>query len=200
MGRIEFWYDFASTYSYLSAMRIETLAASRGVAVDWRPFLLGPIFKAQGWETSPFNLYPAKGRYMVRDLERLAAGRGLGFRLPDPFPQPSLRAARVAVALIDTSYIGAFTRALFAAQFSDGVQIADVAAVRSIVEDLGLNGDQITAASETSETKARLRALTDEASAKGIFGAPTFCTPDREIFWGDDRLENALEWLAGKST
>ena len=72
-----FWYEFASTYSYLSAMRIEAEAERAGVAIEWRPFLLGPIFKAQGWTTSPFNIYPAKGRYMVRDIERLAAARGL---------------------------------------------------------------------------------------------------------------------------
>ena len=91
---LEFWYEFASTYSYLSAMRIDALAAAAGVAVAWKPFLLGPIFKAQGWDTSPFNLYPAKGRYMVRDLERLAADRGLAFVLPAVFPQNSLRATR----------------------------------------------------------------------------------------------------------
>ena len=75
--RLEFWYEFASTYSYLSAMRIEKVAAAAKVEVAWRPFLLGPIFRAQGWDDSPFNLYPAKGRYMWRDLERLAAGYGL---------------------------------------------------------------------------------------------------------------------------
>ena len=79
---LEFWYEFASTYSYLSAMRIEALATAAGVAVEWKPFLLGPIFKAQGWDTSPFNLYPAKGRYMMRDLERLTAERGLRFARP----------------------------------------------------------------------------------------------------------------------
>ena len=94
---MEFWYEFASTYSYLSAMRIEALAAVAGVAVAWRPFLLGPIFKAQGWDNSPFNLYLAKGRYMVRDIERLAAERSLRFALPALFPQNSLRATRLAL-------------------------------------------------------------------------------------------------------
>src|SRR5258708_8222305 len=93
--RLEFWYEFASTYSYLSAMRIEALAAAAGVAVEWKPFLLGPIFKAQGWDTSPFNIYPAKGRYMVRDLERLAAQRGPPFSLPGPLPPNTLVPARL---------------------------------------------------------------------------------------------------------
>ena len=94
---LEFWFDFASTYSYLSAMRIQDVAAQSGVSVDYKPFLLGPIFAAQGWTMSPFNLVPAKGRYMVRDIERIAAARGLAFKLPTPFPQNGLMAARLAV-------------------------------------------------------------------------------------------------------
>src|SRR5499426_3594357 len=94
---LDFWFDFASTYSYPAAMRIASLARDAGVAVRFRPFLLGPIFKAQGWTTSPFNIYPAKGRYMWRDLERLCAGLDLRFRQPDPFPQFALLAARVAL-------------------------------------------------------------------------------------------------------
>ena len=69
--RLEFWFDFGSTYSYISAARIDDVAERTGVVVSWEPFLLGPIFKEQGWNDSPFNLYPAKGRYMWRDLERL---------------------------------------------------------------------------------------------------------------------------------
>jgi 2-hydroxychromene-2-carboxylate isomerase len=74
---LDFWFEFASTYSYLAAMRIGPLAESAKVEVRWRPFLLGPIFKAQGWDNSPFNIYPAKGRYMWRDMERLASAQGL---------------------------------------------------------------------------------------------------------------------------
>src|SRR5215475_8269845 len=94
---LDFWFDFASTYSYLAAMRIGPLAQKADVWVRFRPFLLGPIFKAQGWTTSPFNLYPAKGRHMWRDLERSCAELQLAFRRPDPFPQNSLLAARVAL-------------------------------------------------------------------------------------------------------
>ena len=94
---LEFWYEFASTYSYLSAMRIEPLAEAAGVDIRWRPFLLGPVFKAQGLETSPFARYPAKGRYMWRDMEREAARLGLPFYRPKTFPQNGLTAARVAL-------------------------------------------------------------------------------------------------------
>ena len=94
---LDFWFDFASTYSYPAAMRIRALAQAAGVTVRWRPFLLGPIFKAQGWDNSPFNLYEAKGRYMWRDLERMCGALDLPFRKPDPFPQSGLVAARVAL-------------------------------------------------------------------------------------------------------
>jgi len=94
---LDFWFDFASTYSYPAAMRIGALADTAGVVVNFRPFLLGPAFKAQGWTTSPFNLYPAKGGYMWRDLERICADLALPFRRPDPFPQNSLIAARIAL-------------------------------------------------------------------------------------------------------
>jgi DSBA-like thioredoxin domain len=97
MPRLTFWYEFASTYSYLSAMRIEAAAAAADVEVVWQPFLLGPIFQAQGWTTSPFNIYPAKGHYMVRDVGRMAAARGLKFHMPDPFPANALKAVRLAI-------------------------------------------------------------------------------------------------------
>src|SRR5215510_14536919 len=97
MPNLDFWFDFSSTYSYPAAMRIRPLAAAAGVTVRFRPFLLGPIFKQQGWATSPFNLYAAKGRNMWRDLERLCGDLSLPFRRPEPFPQSSLAAARVAL-------------------------------------------------------------------------------------------------------
>ncbi len=93
-GTIDFWLEFASTYSYPAAERIGALARAAGVTVRWRPFLLGPIFQSQGWNTSPFNVYPGKGRYMWRDVERICAGLGLPLKRLEKFPQNSLLAAR----------------------------------------------------------------------------------------------------------
>src|SRR3712207_5599877 len=120
-----FWLDFASTYSYPVAMRIGDVAEAAGVDVRWRAFLLGPIFAAQWWTSSPFNLYPAKGRAMWRDMEREAGRLGVPFRRPDPFPQNSLAAARVGLFGADEPWAPAFTRAVFRAEFAEGRSIAD---------------------------------------------------------------------------
>ena len=194
---IDFWYEFASTYSYLSAMRIEALAEAAGVDIRWRPFLLGPIFAAQGWNSSPFNLYPAKGRYMWRDMEREAAELGLPFRRPNPFPQNSLAATRVALYGADHPWIASFTKAVYRREFGEGRSIAEPAAVQDVLVSLGLESDAILRAAQAEPNKTRLKAQTEEARSRGIFGAPTFLTEDGEMFWGNDRIEAALAWAAG---
>ncbi len=191
---LEFWYEFASTYSYLAAMRIEGEAEKAAVEIRWRPFLLGPIFAAQGWTTSPFNLYPAKGRYMWRDMEREAAALGLPCRQPDPFPQNSLLAARVALLGAKEAWGPAFTKGVFSAEFGDGRSISDAALVVDVLGRLGLDPESVVAAAQAEENKTGLRAQGDEARERGIFGAPTFITADGEMFWGNDRLERALAW------
>jgi 2-hydroxychromene-2-carboxylate isomerase len=192
--RLDFWFDFGSTYSYPAALRIQGLAQAAGVEVRYRPFMLGAVFKAQGWETSPFNIYPAKGRYMWRDLERLCHDLGLPLVRPDPFPQNSLLAARVAVAGAGESWIADFCTAVFRAEFGEGRQIAETAVVRDILEALGVAADPLLGSSQIVEIKARLRGETEEAQRLGIFGSPTFVTEDGELFWGNDRLEAALAW------
>jgi 2-hydroxychromene-2-carboxylate isomerase len=194
MPRLTFWYEFASTYSYLSAMRIDAEAAAAGVDVVWQPFLLGPIFHAQGWNTSPFNLYPAKGRYMVRDIGRTAAARGIAFHLPAPFPMNTLKAARLAIVGTEEGWVTPFSRAVFAAEFADRRDISDPAVLQQLIEGLGLDAHRALARSSDPEIKERLRAVTADAEARGIFGAPTFEAADGELFWGDDRLHDALAW------
>jgi 2-hydroxychromene-2-carboxylate isomerase len=197
MAKIQFWYEFASNYSYLSAMRIEAMAAERGIKVEWKPFLLGPIFAAQGWNTSPFKIYPAKGRHMIRDMERTCADRGLPpFRLPEPFPQNSLHAARLTLIGADEGWAPAFTRELFLMEFGQEASIADEAVLARALVASGQNAAMQMQHAQEIDTKTRLRKQTEEAQALGIFGAPSFITENGELFWGDDRLEQALNWAS----
>jgi 2-hydroxychromene-2-carboxylate isomerase len=197
---LDFWFDFASTYSYLTALRIDAVAVSRGTRIRWRPFLLGPIFNAQGWRTSPFNLYPAKGRYMVRDIERITQSRGIAFAMPATFPANSLHAARLALAIGDDRLRAAFSRAVFHAQFATGADIGSSAVLAELVRGVGLDDAAIGASATTDAGKLALRRETEVAMSLGIFGAPTFITPDGELFWGDDRLEMAMDWATSRAS
>lgn len=191
--RLDFWFEFASTYSYLTAMRIETVAKDRGIDLVWRPFLLGPIFARQGWDTSPFNLFPAKGRYMWREMERMCEDMGLPLTVPDPFPQNGLMAARIAHAGRLEPWIGSFVRAVYMAEFGEGRDISDTGLLAGILLDLGLDAKALLAKAESIEVKIGLRAAVAEAEAAGVFGAPSFVTADGELYWGNDRLEDAVE-------
>lgn len=195
MPELDFWFEFASTYSYPAAMRAEALAEAAGARLRWRPFLLGPIFSAQGWHTSPFNLFPAKGRYMWRDLERICAERGLAFRRPHTFPQDSLLAARLALAAPDDRR-AEFSRAVFRAEFGEGKLISDAGALAEILASLGLSAPDLLEKAKSDSVRALLREETETARKLGLFGAPTFVAEDGELFWGDDRLEQALAWGA----
>lgn len=196
MPRIEFWYDLASTYSYLTALRLPPLADAAGVTVVWRPFLLGPIFAAQGWTTSVFNIYPAKGANMWRDMERLAADYGLPWRRPSVMPRNSLLAVRVASAAEEEGWADAFTGAAFRANFADDRDIADATVIADLVAGLGHDAEAVLARAASDATKALLRRRVEEAQRRGVFGAPSFFVGD-ELFWGNDRLEQALRWATG---
>lgn len=194
---IEFWYEFASTYSYPAAMRVEAVAAETGVTVQWRPFLLGPIFAEFGWTTSPFNLQPAKGAYMWHDVGRSCAKLGLAFRRPEPFPQNGLLAARVATALPDDGRRARFTRAVYRAQFAEGLTISEPEVIASLLAAEDLDAEATLAQAADPAVKQALRAQTEVAKRHGIFGAPSWRTADGELFWGNDRLEEALDWTQG---
>lgn len=194
MKTIDFWYEFASSYSYPAAMRVEHQVKREGLTLRWRPFLLGPIFRSQGWNNSPFNIYPIKGRYMWRDLERICAKQNLPLKLPvSRFPQNGLKAARIALVLEQNARIGDFTCRVYAASFAEQRDISDDETLAGILRALDLDPATVVAAANAAENKAKLKVQTDEAIARGIFGAPSF-TIGEELFWGGDRLDDAIAW------
>jgi 2-hydroxychromene-2-carboxylate isomerase len=197
MRRLQFWFEFASTYSYVAASRVGGLADAAGVAVEWKAFLLGPIFQRQGWNDSPFNLYPVKGRYMWRDMERLCAAEGIPLRRPSQFPRSGLLAARVASLDAAAPWRAEFARRVYTANFAEDRDISDAAVVGSIVESLGQSARPVLDAAQSFDGKERLRQQTEEAARLGIFGAPSFVVAD-ELFWGNDRLEQAIAWCHGR--
>lgn len=195
--QVEFWYEFASTYSYPAAMRVERAAAEAGVDLVWRPFLLGPIFGAQGWSDSPFNIYPAKGKYMWRDMARICEAQDLVLKEPARFPQNGLKAARLALIGMDEGWGPEFTRRVYLANFTEQKDISDQGILAEILAGLDLDAAALTARSNEPANKERLKAQTDAAIAKGVFGAPSFVVSGsggEELFWGNDRLEAALDW------
>lgn len=195
--QLDFWFEYASTYSYPAAMRVERVAAAHGCKVRYRPLLLGPIFRAQGWNDSPFNIYPAKGRYMWRDLERTCEELSIPFQRPSQFPRNGLLAARVTLAAEDEAWLPELVRNVYTASFAHDRDIADRAVLRGCLQGLTEDPDVWLRKAETPEIKAKLRARCDEADQLGIFGAPSFIVND-ELFWGNDRLETALRWATAR--
>ncbi len=191
--KIEIWFEFASTYSYLTVMRAEKMLRRAGIDLEWRPFLLGPIFYVKGWDTSPFILDPIKGAYMWRDVERRAKQHGLSFERPSIFPMNGLYAARIMTAVLNEPWCGAFARAVFAAQFQRDENISTKPALAGALKACGVDPAVWMARAQNDATKAELRAQTERAQKLGIFGAPSF-TVGNELFWGDDRLEDAVAW------
>jgi 2-hydroxychromene-2-carboxylate isomerase len=190
---LQFWFEFASTYSYPAACRVARVSAEAGIPLEWKPFLLGPIFQRQGWNDSPFNIYPVKGLYMWRDLVRICEREGIELRKPSRFPRNGLLAARVACLAAEESWGAEFTRRVYRANFVEDREISEPAVIGSILESVGQAPAEVLARSQSAENKDRLRAQTEEAIRLGLFGAPSFVV-DGELFWGNDRLEQAIEW------
>ena len=199
MEMIDFWFDFASSYSYLGALRIEAAARVAGEKVRWRPFLLGPIFQAQlGLKDSPFNQQPVRGAYMWRDVERLCGKSGFPFKRPELFPQRSILAARIALIALEKPWVGDFIRGTFRAQFGEGKDIASQETLAGVLQSLAVDPAPLFQEAETEPVKRQLRAFTDEAQALGIFGAPNVVV-NGELFFGQDRIDDALAWAKKSS-
>ena len=190
---VEIWFEFASTYSYLTVSRAEAACEAAGVAFEWKPFLLGPVFHAKGLSTSPFVLDPIKGAYMWRDVERRAARFGLPFQRPDIFPANGLNAARIMTATLDQPWCGEFARAVFQAQFVRGEDISQFETLAAALQACGVEPEPWLDQAQSDAVKATLRQRTETAQTRGLFGAPSFLVQG-ELFWGDDRLEDAIAW------
>jgi 2-hydroxychromene-2-carboxylate isomerase len=188
---IEFWFEFGSNYSYLSVMRIEPEAARLGVQVRWRPFLLGPIFRSFGWETSPFVLQKAKGEYVWKDMVRECRKYGLPWTRPTAFPRSALLPLRVALTGADAPWIGEYCRRIMQLNFVEDRDIDSVETVSGVLRQLDLPAQQIIEQAQSDANKLGLREQTEAARTKGVFGAPTFFVGE-EMFWGNDRLDDAL--------
>ena len=189
---LEFWFEFASNYSYLSVMRIEALAAPLGVAIHWRPFLLGPIFKSLGWSNSPFVLQREKGEYVWQDMVRECRKYALPWTRPSTFPRASLLPLRVALIGAQQNWIGEYCRRTMQVNFVADRDIDSPQSVSEVLGQMGLPSREIIAQAQDESNKLALRNQTTSAQAKGIFGAPTFIVGG-EMFWGNDRLDDALD-------
>lgn len=195
---LEFWYEFASNYSYLSMMRIDQLAQDFDVNIAWKPFLLGPIFKSFGWESSPFVLQKEKGIYVWKDMVRQCKKYDIPWKKPSVFPRNSVLALRVALLGVDQPWIGAFNRRVMQLNFAEDREINDQTAIAEILRDLGLAADQLMTEALSDSNKLALRTQTEEAQRRGIFGAPSFFVKG-EMFWGNDRLEDALHFATQRA-
>lgn len=188
---IDFWFEFGSNYSYLSVMRIEAEAERHGVAFNWKPFLLGPIFRSFGWESSPFVLQKEKGEYAWKDMARLCKKQGIPWTRPTNFPRSAILPLRVALVGAKSPWMGSYCKRMMSLNFALDRDIDSKEIVSQVLEELNLPVSQILERAVSEENKLNLRAQTEAAKAKGIFGAPTFFVGD-EMFWGNDRLDDAM--------
>jgi 2-hydroxychromene-2-carboxylate isomerase len=195
MREVEIWFDFGSPYSHLSVTRIAEKGRSNGAHVVWKPFLLGPIFKSLGWDTSPFALHKAKGDYMWFDIARRCHKYGVPWRRPSVFPRRALLPTRVALICAAQPWMSSFCKEVMRLNFACDQDIDRADVVASVLTQCGAPAAEIIAVSQSEQNKAALREQTHVARARGIFGAPTFFVGEA-MFWGDDRLDDAFAWAS----
>ncbi|UCI10564.1 2-hydroxychromene-2-carboxylate isomerase [Mesorhizobium sp. B1-1-8] len=195
MKQIDFFYFFGSGYAYLSVMRIDAMAKQSGIAVRWRPFNVRTVMAENN---IALRTQAAKVKYMWRDLERRAAMHGIPYvRTPIWPTDPDLLANRVAMVAAEEGWCEAYTLASFRAWYLEGMALGSRAHLQHVLAPLGQDVDDVTAKADGARAHERLKAETDAARSYGIFGSPAFVV-DGEMFWGDDRLEEALAWAAGR--
>lgn len=194
MPTLEFWFEMGSTYTYLTVARIRKTAQANDVKVEWRPFLLAPIMVKAGMTEGPFLPYPRKLEYMWRDIERRALEHGIPYRRPQKYPPDEvLTSARIALLGSKEGWGSQFVENAFSLHWTQGTQIGTETNIRGALAAVGQDPEATIQRARSTEIKEALKAQTALAAAKGIFGSPTFMVGE-EMFWGDDRLEQAMQW------
>jgi 2-hydroxychromene-2-carboxylate isomerase len=190
---IDFWFSTGSTYTYLSVSRIEKVAAAEGVRFNWRPFSVRAIMREQN--NIPFVGKPVKSAYMWRDLERRAVMYGLPIRLPAPYPLKEFDLAnRLVVLGLAEGWGKAYAVASYCRWFADGQEPGIEPNLSMSLREVGQDPARCVERANADDVGELYEAATDEARKLGIFGSPTFVVGS-ELFWGDDRLGDALSWL-----
>jgi len=193
MQAIDFWIEYGSTYTYLAVARIGKLAAASDVDVRWQPFFVMPIMAELGLTQGPFLPFPSKTAYMWRDIERRAALHGVPFAKPKTYPVNSLLTARVACIAADEGWCQAFTESVFALHWTKNILIGTDENIETALTGLGQSPSALIERAQTQDVKEKLKQQTARAKKLGVFGAPSF-TVGQELFWGDDRIEEAISW------
>lgn len=188
---VEFFFDFGSPAAYLASTQIEAVAGD--AEVIWRPMLLGGVFKATG-NASPV-MVPSKGKWMMGDLAQWAARYGVPLTLPPGFPLNTLYLMRGACALDGTEQFPLYVSTVYDAMFGQGRDMSDPAIIGEVLTAAGLDAAAIIASTQDEAVKAKLKANTEEAVARGAFGAPTMFVGN-QMFFGQDRLDFVREALS----
>lgn len=191
---IEFFYEFSSPYGYVAANLIDGIAEKHGRLVNWRPFLLGAVFKSEG--TQPLLNYPMKGAYSKHDMERTARLHGLPMVWPPRFPLLTVNAARAVywAGDIDPSWRRRLSLAFYKATYGEGRDIGKKEEVFAVCAAEGFDPEEVAQALSDDKIKDRLRDETQAAIDLKVFGSP-FMIVDGEPFWGVDRLDQMDRWL-----
>ena len=194
MTKLDFWYSIGSTYSYLTVARMRGYARDHGLQVTWRPFDVRRIMMAQN--NVPFRDKPIKTAYMWRDMERRAELFGLPINVPAPYPLPDLPLAnKVAVLGMTEGWGEDYTIETYRRWFVDGQEAGSDPNLSDSLRAVGQDPVAVLARAAAEDGTALLTAETDKAEALGIFGSPSFVVGE-ELFWGDDRLDEAAAWAA----
>jgi 2-hydroxychromene-2-carboxylate isomerase len=193
MKPIDFWIEYGRTYTYLSVARIGMLAAASNIEVRWQPFFVMPIMAELGLTQGPFLPFPSKTAYMWRDIERRALRHKVPYEKPSIYPINSLLTARIACIAADEGWCKSFTEGVFRLHWTKNVLIGSDENLQTVLNSLGQSPSMLMKRAQTQVVKDKLKLQTERVKSLGIFGAPSFSV-GAELFWGDDRLEEAIEW------